>query len=69
MRKTLILLMCSFFALTQVMAQNRTVTGKVTDASGNPIANASVIVRGSSIGTKTGNDGTFNLQVSNTVKA
>ncbi len=69
MRKTLILLMCSFFALTQVMAQNRTVTGKVTDASGNPIANASVIVRGSSIGTKTGNDGTFNLQVSNTVKS
>jgi TonB-dependent starch-binding outer membrane protein SusC len=68
MRKFLILLMCSFFALTQITAQNRTVTGKVTDEKGNPIANASVFVRGTSTGTTTSNDGSFSLQVSTSAK-
>ncbi len=69
MRKILILLMCSFFAIVQLAAQNRTVTGKVTDVSGNPIANASVIVRGTAFGTTTSKDGTFSIQVSNTLKS
>ncbi|NOT91709.1 SusC/RagA family TonB-linked outer membrane protein [Ferruginibacter sp.] len=69
MRKILILLLCSFFAVVQLNAQNRTVTGKVTDANGNPVANASVVVKGTSIGTTTATDGTFSLQVNSTVKS
>lgn len=41
-------------------AQTRTVTGKITDLStGQPLANASVIVKGSTQGTPVNNDGTF----------
>ena len=40
-----------------------TVTGKVVDASGMPVIGAAVIVKGSTIGTSTGVDGDFSLQV------
>jgi TonB-linked SusC/RagA family outer membrane protein len=57
------------FAILQISAQNRTVTGKVTDSKGKAIPNASVIVRGTKVGTLTGNDGSFNLQVAASVKS
>jgi len=37
----------------QVMAQTRTITGKVTDAAENPIANVSVVAKGTRSGTST----------------
>ena len=40
-----------------------TVTGKVVDASGMPVIGAAVIVKGTTIGTSTGVDGEFSLQV------
>ena len=40
-----------------------TVTGKVGDASGMPVIGAAVIVKGTTIGTSTGVDGDFSLQV------
>ena len=40
-----------------------TVTGKVVDASGMPVIGATVIVKGTTIGTSTGVDGDFSLQV------
>ena len=40
-----------------------TVTGKVVDASGMPVIGAAVIVTGTTIGTSTGVDGDFSLQV------
>lgn len=40
-----------------------TVTGKVVDASGMPVIGAAVIVKGTTIGTSTGVDGDFSLQV------
>jgi TonB-dependent starch-binding outer membrane protein SusC len=46
-------------------AQDRTVTGKVTDSKdGSPVSGASVTVKGSRTGTSTKNDGTFSLSVS-----
>jgi TonB-linked SusC/RagA family outer membrane protein len=68
MRKFLILLGCLFFALTQLTAQNRTVTGKVTDEKGKPVLNASVLVKGSKSGTTTNTDGSFTILVPQATK-
>lgn len=67
MRKLYLLLMGVVFFATQAMAQ-RTLTGKVTDEKGNPVANASVVVKGSTLGTSTGPDGTFSLSVPSSAK-
>src|SRR5688500_17550196 len=46
------------------MAQGRTITGKVTDPkTGSGLADVSVVVKGTSVGTTTGADGTFTLSV------
>jgi len=56
-------------SLGQLLAQTKTtITGKVTDDKGSPIANASVIVKGSQIGTTAGTDGTFSLDIPSTAK-
>ena len=44
-------------AVSQLFAQNRTVKGVVTDESGKPVANASVVVKGTTTGTTTNNAG------------
>ncbi|MBL7768784.1 MAG: TonB-dependent receptor [Flavipsychrobacter sp.] len=61
MRKLVLLLLGIIMLNSQLLAQSRTVTGKVTDANGNPVANASVLVKGSTVGTTTGEDGNFSL--------
>jgi len=49
-------------------AQNKTVTGKVLDAKDNtPIAAASVVVKGSTVGTKTAADGSFAITIPSSV--
>lgn len=68
MRKLYLLLMGVVFFATQAMAQ-RTITGKVTDEKGNPIANASVLVKGTTVGTSTSVTGTFTLTVPASAKA
>lgn len=52
----------------QLMAQQKTITGTVTDAAGKPIANASVLVKGTSIGTTTKTDGTYSITVPATAR-
>jgi iron complex outermembrane receptor protein len=48
----------------QSFAQDRTVTGKVTDSKdGSPLAGASVIPKGTSKGTSTASDGTYSISV------
>ncbi len=47
--------------LSHVLFAQRTVTGKVTDADGKAIYNASVIVRGSNTGINTNEDGSFSI--------
>jgi iron complex outermembrane receptor protein len=50
-------------------AQDRTVTGKVTDKDGAPVAGATVQPKGSRSGTATKNDGTFSINVGPAVTA
>ncbi len=68
MRKFAALLLCSMLAFSQLWAQNRAITGKVTDDKGTAVANASVLVKGTTIGTTTGADGSFKLNVPATAK-
>lgn len=62
MRKLLLLFMAVVLSTLQLLAQ-RTITGKVTDDKGIPVANASVLVKGTQTGTVTKLDGTFTLNV------
>jgi TonB-linked SusC/RagA family outer membrane protein len=63
MRKLLLTLSAIFCLLISTIAQNRTITGRVTDANSQPIAGASVVVRGTRIGTTTSSTGNFSLNV------
>jgi TonB-dependent starch-binding outer membrane protein SusC len=63
MRKIVLLLVGVIAICMQLLAQTRTVTGRVTDAQGLPVPNASVIVRGTNVGTVTSEDGNFTLNV------
>src|SRR5262245_34124686 len=47
----------------QLLAQTRVITGKVISPQGEPIPNASVTVKGTTIGTTTKNDGMYSLPV------
>lgn len=60
MRKLLVALTAVLLFSGQLLAQ-KTITGKVTDEKGDPIPNASVMVKGSTTGTVTSNDGTFSI--------
>ena len=50
---------CSF--VMPAKAQTRTITGAVTDTADRALANVSVLVKGTTIGTQTKQDGTFSL--------
>ena len=63
MRKALLLLLGCLVLGFQLYAQDRIISGRVSDATGSPLANASVLVKGSSIGTTTKADGSFSLTV------
>lgn len=63
MRRLTMLLVCMVLAASQLFAQNRTVKGKVTDDKGIPIANASIVVKGTTTGTNSDAEGNFTLTV------
>jgi len=64
MKKTLVAMLFAIISIS-VFAQDRTVTGKVTDAKdGAPLVAASVTVKGSKKGTTTAADGTYSIKVS-----
>lgn len=67
--KKFIFLVTSIFSMLFALAQNRTVTGKVTDDKGSPLANASVVVKGTNLGTSTSADGSFSLSVPSNASA
>jgi TonB-dependent starch-binding outer membrane protein SusC len=62
MRKLLTALAAVLLFSIQLYAQ-KTITGTVTDDKGVPLPNASVIVKGTRVGTVTKSDGTFSLSV------
>jgi len=59
MRKVFLLL-AIVLTTTSLWAQ-RSITGKVTDEKGTPIPNASILVKGASVGTSTGENGMYSL--------
>ncbi|HYC29315.1 MAG TPA: TonB-dependent receptor plug domain-containing protein, partial [Chitinophagaceae bacterium] len=62
MRKVLLLSFMLMLAWTTSLAQ-RSLSGKVTDANGNPIVGASVVIQNTKSGTVTKDDGTFSITV------
>lgn len=65
MKKVLLLFMVLAVSVGLAQAQNRTVSGVVTDAeTGSPLPLANVQIKGTTTGTVTDNDGRFTLQVS-----
>ena len=54
MRKVLFFMMGIVLLCTELYAQNRTITGKVTDDKGSPVPNASILVKGTTTGTTSG---------------
>ena len=49
--------------------QSRKITGKVTDQTSNSLPGVSVVVKVTTVGTITGNDGTFSLQIPGDAKS
>src|SRR5258706_1593906 len=62
MRKLLLVLTAFLFFAGQLLAQ-KTISGKVTDDKGNPVENASVLVKGTNTGTVTKADGSYSITV------
>lgn len=67
MRKLLLGLTVFLFFTGTLLAQ-KTITGKVTDDKGNPLANVSVTIKGTNAGTVTKADGTYSLSASANAK-
>ncbi|SKB75954.1 SusC/RagA family TonB-linked outer membrane protein [Daejeonella lutea] len=62
MKKTLLMLLGVCLFVISAVAQEKTVTGRVTDNSG-PLPGVSVKVKGTSTGTTTGTDGNYTIRV------
>ena len=69
MRKVVMLIMAIFLSISHLWAQQRTITGKVADDKGAPIPGASVVAKGSNLGTSTALDGSFSISVPANTKA
>ncbi len=61
-------MLCSLMAVSHLLAQGKTVTGKVTDENGAGLAGASISAVGSKASAVTNSDGTFSISVPSKVK-
>lgn len=66
MRKTLSLLAVLLLFSTIVIAQSRTITGKVLDESGKPVPYATVKIKGQDVGTSADINGNFTINAKST---
>ena len=57
MRKFLTLILGAFALCTHLLAQNRTVSGRVTDDKGNGLSDVSIQVKGTPLGTVSTSNG------------
>jgi TonB-linked SusC/RagA family outer membrane protein len=69
MKKSLLLLLGILIAFSQLFAQNRTVTGTVTDQTNNPLSGVSVVALPTGEGTSTNEAGKFTLAVTGNAKS
>jgi TonB-linked SusC/RagA family outer membrane protein len=58
-------LILMLFSITAVLAQEKTVSGNISDASGLPLPGVNVIIKGTSNGTQSDFDGNYTLQANN----
>ena len=63
MNKLLLFLSVLFFIPVALIAQTKTITGKVTDDTGAPVAGVNVTVKGAKKGTQTDKDGNYSITV------
>ena len=61
-RSHVLLILFAVFAVQMSFAQERTVSGTVTDDTGFPLPGASVVVKGTTVGTETDMDGKFQIK-------
>jgi TonB-dependent SusC/RagA subfamily outer membrane receptor len=66
--KKLLLGLALLFCATTILAQTRTITGKVTDEQGNALSGISVVVKGTTNGTTTNTNGVYSLTISSSAK-
>lgn len=69
MRKTILLLSAVFVFILHAAAQNRTITGKVTDEKGAPVEGVSILSPDGKQGTQTDKDGNYSITVPASVKS
>src|SRR6185436_7114666 len=69
MRKLLLLLIAAFLGIVQLHAQDKTITGRITDEKGSPVPKASVVAKGTKNGTSTSDDRLYSIVVPATAKA
>lgn len=69
MRKTLLLLSAVFLFILTAAAQNRTITGRVTDEKGTPVEGVTVTSSDGKQGTQTDKDGKYSISVPASVKS
>ncbi|KAF0235845.1 MAG: TonB-dependent receptor [Prolixibacteraceae bacterium] len=57
----LIITLTSFLQVSAIVYQQQTVSGKVTDANGQPLSGVSIVIRGTTHGTVTNADGNYSI--------
>lgn len=62
-KSRIILLMLFVLPVFTILAQQRSITGTVTDETGEPIPSVLVLIKGSTAGTTTDLDGTYSISV------
>lgn len=69
-RLLLAIVLPSLLICSQALAQDKMITGKVTDAKdGSPVANVTVTVKGTTSSTQTATDGTYKIKAAGTATA
>ena len=63
-KRILMVLMGIFLLAAQAMAQQKTVTGRVTGEAGESLPGASIVIKGTSLGTQSNSDGNYSVLVS-----
>ncbi|WP_029904322.1 SusC/RagA family TonB-linked outer membrane protein [Prevotella sp. 10(H)] len=62
-KRVMLILSCLFLSIGFIVAQTTRISGVVVDNNGEPVISASVVVKGTTVGTVTGLDGEFSINV------
>lgn len=62
-KRVMLILSCLFLSIGFIVAQTTRINGTVVDSNGEPVISASVVVKGTTIGTVTDLDGKFSINV------